>query len=385
MNRSVLLIGAALVALLLACNLSTPAPDTPTPAPPSPTIETPQPLCTPPLCAPGEVFYCPGACPGGCGTICVTPTGLPAVTPSPSPTATPVEPTPMPVCTPPLCRTDEAYYCPGTCPGGCGTICATRTPGPPTVTSASPTGTRVSGTPTPTILFFRANVPEARPGDTIMLEWASTGAISATLYHLAPSGQFSEWWPVPPNGTMSYTIARERRNHDDFMLFVFVQPENWVQASLTIPLTCPDTWFFSPPPGECPSGPARTGPGAEQHFQHGTMLWLQSDDIIYVLYDDGQIYAWDAYTDTWNEGDPESDPNIVPPPGLYQPLRGFGKVWREQPNVRARLGWATDGEHGYSTAIQSTARSRYNDTYIQAYDGGVWKLLPERSGWQHVP
>jgi peptidoglycan hydrolase-like protein with peptidoglycan-binding domain len=33
------------------------------------------------------------------------------------------------MCTPPLCREGEAYYCPsGDCPGGCGTGCATRTP-----------------------------------------------------------------------------------------------------------------------------------------------------------------------------------------------------------------------------------------------------------------
>jgi|GEM_PF-1739017 hypothetical protein len=34
----------------------------------------PQPVCTPPPCQPGEVYYCPGECPGGCGTQCVRPT-----------------------------------------------------------------------------------------------------------------------------------------------------------------------------------------------------------------------------------------------------------------------------------------------------------------------
>ena len=34
----------------------------------------------------------------------------------------------MPICTPPACREDEAYYCQGECPGGCGTGCATHTP-----------------------------------------------------------------------------------------------------------------------------------------------------------------------------------------------------------------------------------------------------------------
>lgn len=41
-------------------------------------------------------------------------------------------PTPMMMCTPPLCAigTSEVYYCSGTCPGGCGTTCATFTPAP---------------------------------------------------------------------------------------------------------------------------------------------------------------------------------------------------------------------------------------------------------------
>ncbi len=35
---------------------------------------TPAPMCTPPACAEGEVYHCPGDCPGGCGTVCATPT-----------------------------------------------------------------------------------------------------------------------------------------------------------------------------------------------------------------------------------------------------------------------------------------------------------------------
>ncbi|MCJ7551413.1 MAG: hypothetical protein MUQ30_17215 [Anaerolineae bacterium] len=34
----------------------------------------PQPMCTPPACGEDEVYHCPGECPGGCGTICATPT-----------------------------------------------------------------------------------------------------------------------------------------------------------------------------------------------------------------------------------------------------------------------------------------------------------------------
>jgi hypothetical protein len=49
----------------------------------------------------------------------------------PTPTPTPT-PTVSVYCTPPPCDFDagEVYHCPSTCPGGCGTVCATATPAP---------------------------------------------------------------------------------------------------------------------------------------------------------------------------------------------------------------------------------------------------------------
>jgi hypothetical protein len=49
-------------------------------------------------------------------------------------------------------------------------------------------------------------------------------------------------------------------------------------------------------------------------------------------------------------------------------------------------GWALDHEiGGYQTAVQSTAYDRYNTLDVRAADGGVWKLLTERSGWEKLP
>lgn len=53
----------------------------------------------------------------------------PTISPTPIPERATANP--KPVCTPPLCEPDEAYYCPGECIGGCGTVCATHTPKPP--------------------------------------------------------------------------------------------------------------------------------------------------------------------------------------------------------------------------------------------------------------
>jgi len=74
----------------------------------------------------------------------------------------------------------------------------------------------------------------------------------------------------------------------------------------------------------------------------------------------------------------------VPPPGLYQPVRGFGLVWRQYSQVRSRLGWAVDEETGFSTTIQRTTRYKYNSIYLRALDGNVWHLEPELSGWEKI-
>lgn len=238
--------------------------------------------------------------------------------------------------------------------------------------------------PLPTIHYFHANVTLADPGDTILLEWSTSEAISVTIYHLLPTGQLGEFWNVPITGTLPYTISESARNHTDFMLFASNPAAQWTSASLSILLTCPDVWFFSPSPAICPAAPALVSAGAEQPFEHGVMLWSQAQDLIYVLYDDASYPKWSVFQDEWDEGEPIDDPSIIPPPGYYQPVRGFGLVWREQPGVWDRLGWATEPESAYETAVQYTSYARYNDTFIRAADGNVWWLEPEQSGWSKL-
>jgi hypothetical protein len=237
--------------------------------------------------------------------------------------------------------------------------------------------------PPPVINYFQADVAVADPGDTIELSWSTTNAVSVTIYHLLPTGQLGTFWDVAATGTMSYTISPGTRNHIDFTLFAANAGGQWTGAGVQILLTCPDTWFFAPEPEICPAAPAEFGAGAEQHFEHGIMLWVQSQDLIYVLSENGQSRQWHPYLDEWEEGMPEDDPAIIPPPGYYQPIRGFGLVWREQTGVRDKLGWAVDTESAYETAVQHTSYS-YSNIYIRAADGNVWRLLPIFSGWEKV-
>jgi hypothetical protein len=88
---------------------------------------------------------------------------------------------------------------------------------------------------------------------------------------------------------------------------------------------------------------------AEQLFQNGRMFWVQPTEQLWVLIVTGEGRGeWTIYPDTFEDGvDPDLDPSIVPPEGLLQPERGFGKLWRNNQDVRDALGWASTPEFGY--------------------------------------
>lgn len=96
------------------------------------------------------------------------------------------------------------------------------------------------------------------------------------------------------------------------------------------------------------AGPSTTG-GALQAFERGSMLWREDTGQIYAIFNDG---TWQSFTDTFKEGQAESDPKFAPPAGKRQPIRGFGKVWRENTAVYDKLGWALAKEQGQDAQIQ---------------------------------
>ncbi|CAG0961935.1 MAG: hypothetical protein IT322_20390 [Anaerolineae bacterium] len=98
-------------------------------------------------------------------------------------------------------------------------------------------------------------------------------------------------------------------------------------------------------------------PIAQQDFQNGFMFWISAAQppVIWVLIispdsPNKNSGEWRIYPDTFVEGQPEVDPSLTPPADtLYQPRRGFGKLWRETPGLRDALGWATTPEFALTT------------------------------------
>ena len=93
---------------------------------------------------------------------------------------------------------------------------------------------------------------------------------------------------------------------------------------------------------------------AQQDFEHGYMFWISSRKVVWVLFtspDNPNAGEWQSFPDSWIDGtDPESDPALVPPgANFYQPKRGFGKLWRTIPGVKAALGWGTTPEFALNT------------------------------------
>jgi DNA-binding beta-propeller fold protein YncE len=101
----------------------------------------------------------------------------------------------------------------------------------------------------------------------------------------------------------------------------------------------------------CPWAEQKHGALAIQYFEHGQMFWREEGGHIYVLFEDG---SWQSYLDSWREGQPISDQTLVAPPGREQPVRGFGKLWREQlGGANAAIGWALQGEIGFGGVWQT--------------------------------
>lgn len=145
-------------------------------------------------------------------------------------------------------------------------------------------------------------------------------------------------------------------------------------------------------------------PVAEQVFEGGRMFWIRHNRQVWVMIaseDDPNRGDWFCYYDIFVEGEQELDPNLIPPDGLYQPRRGFGKLWRTKPELKEALGWAKTPEFELTSTYRYIAGGEvvngeyfpgpgehrlttlYNDL-ISFYEGdvrgdcqgGTWRMTP---------
>lgn len=154
-------------------------------------------------------------------------------------------------------------------------------------------------------------------------------------------------------------------------------------AAVPLPQICNSTWFFlTPAPGNCPLSPPIASQGVYQAFENGYMVWVGSQDAIYVMYNDGITPRWQFFRDSFAEGMAEDDPayGSAPRPNTWQPRRGFGMLWRNNQVIRDRIGWATiQFEQPFSVQTQVSADGTL---FVSEPSGGVFGLAPNGVSWQ---
>jgi hypothetical protein len=96
---------------------------------------------------------------------------------------------------------------------------------------------------------------------------------------------------------------------------------------------------------------------------------------VYVIYNDGE---WVTFPDGWDSSQPSNDQGLAAPNGRYQPVDSIGKVWRDNADVRKRLGWAYEPQSPFPGRFQAysvQAGISGGDTHFFFIDHGKWGIV----------
>lgn len=251
---------------------------------------------------------------------------LPTLTPSDTPTLTPVaSPTQTATATP----------------------TPTRTPIPtstPTLTLTVTPSTTITDTPTSTPTRLPTNTPpNAGLGVLALTALGATvrpsvAAPSPTFFITPPAG--GTFTPLPGIPTPTQLVATPNcPTALPTALSNFLNTDPTFRSGLG-----------------CPVGTSISVGGAAQAFERGSMVYVAgTPGNIYTLTNDGRFRR---FFDTWIDGVDPASGGAAPPPGLIEPIRGFGKVWRSNSDVSTGLGWAITSEQGGTLVVQYFDRGR---------------------------
>lgn len=162
-----------------------------------------------------------------------------------------------------------------------------------------------------------------------------------------------------------------------------------ILATSTSLTACSNLWFFTfnttITESRCPDLLIATK-AAAQDFEGGRVFWYDrggkySVPQIYVAFNNG---GWSVYGDEWNPSLPFDDPSIIPPTGRFQPVAGIGYLWRTQPGLRDRLGWAYENEQAFTGRRQEPLYPLGNtqtDLYLDYGKQGLVLRLSQGFTW----
>ncbi len=254
-----------------------------------------------------------------------------------------------------------------------------------TLAPNEPTATRVFNPNAARIEFFTSDVLSVAPGGEVTLYWSVRGVDSAVIYRIDADGSRSQVWNVPPDSSLPIRISSQDRGDLNFLLTVG-EEDTYNEMALSLPIQCPIVWFFIPAPNDCPATEAEPSQITEQIFERGRALYIESRDIVYVLFNDGAEPTWLAFNNAFDpEIHPESEENFIPPPGFFQPLRQIGFLWRGNDTVRNRLGLGIEEANVFDGLLQTApARQDREDLYVSSADTTVLHIVPGGTVWEVI-
>ena len=221
--------------------------------------------------------------------------------------------------------------------------------------------------PTARILSFEAAPNTVTRGGAVTVTWQVVGSTTVSVWLLDPSGRMSVSAPNPtPTGAWSVTLPDYYSGQANFMIFADDASGTTAQSSLSVRIVCNYVYFFpTGPEVACPQTDVGEVQAAYEVFENGYMIWRGDTSDIYVLLNTGDVRV---VKDRW-QGEMITFPD-PPPAGLYQPTRGFGRVWVDDPALRRAIGWAVTLEQGYTMNYQLS--SDYSPRlYVNWPDGTV--------------
>jgi len=202
------------------------------------------------------------------------------------------------------------------------------------------------------ITSFEAAPDTISRGVAVTVTWDVQNAAAVEVWLLEPGGALGQRAPeTGPQGSWTVTLPDVYVDRAVFTVFASDAAGNAVEQTVTVDIICPYTYFFDHA-GEtlsCPRDEAITVQAAYQRFERGVMMWRADTSDIFVLFDNGLA---NRFKDSW-QGEPITFAE-TPPEGLFKPDRGFGRVWVDNPQVRAELGWAVTMEEGYIMRVQQS-------------------------------
>ena len=111
------------------------------------------------------------------------------------------------------------------------------------------------------------------------------------------------------------------------------------------------------------------------------MIWVEKSDTFYILFNSG-AHPFDGRMVFITAGPLVLKPGASvdnrvgeePPTGLYEPVSGFGLLWRGEVeglglDLRQALGWAVEEEYGFQTKVQCQEQETYSERTCYLLDG----------------